>query len=63
MSPLGDALEIVKETGYKRHFVKDSEVISLTDGEVAVCNQWGIENFGKFLEVAKRLGINIDSGK
>ena len=63
VSPLGEALDIVKDTGYKRHFVKDSEVISLTDGKVAVCNQWGIENFGNFLEVAKGLGININSGK
>ena len=43
-----------------RYFMKDKERITLSDGAVVVCNQWGIGNINPFLERCKKLDIKID---
>jgi len=40
--------------------MKDKERITLSDGTVVVCNQWGIGNINPFLELCKKLDIKID---
>lgn len=40
--------------GRKRHFINDDELLSLPDGKVAVCSQWGLTNINKF---QKHLGL------
>ena len=44
-----------------RFFTKQNEVIHLCDGDMYVCNQWGVLNIPNFLKVAKQLGYNIES--
>lgn len=44
-----------------RFFVKDDEIIHLTDGDMYVCTQWGIGNLPNFLHRAKELGFEIKS--
>ena len=44
-----------------RFFTKQNEVIHLYDGDMYVCNQWGVLNIPNFLKVAKQLGYNIES--
>jgi hypothetical protein len=40
--------------------MKDKDRIALSDATVVVCNQWGISNIGPFLEVCKKLGLEIN---
>ena len=44
-----------------RFFTKQNEIIHLYDGDMYVCNQWGVLNIPNFLKVAKQLGYNIES--
>ena len=53
------ALEIYERTGHKRHFIKEHEIIKVSDGSVAVCTQWGIGNIKAFLENAESLNFAI----
>lgn len=57
--PLSEAMKIFEEEGRKRNFINAGEPIELTDGPVAVSNQWGIKRMRAFLENAERLGIEI----
>jgi hypothetical protein len=57
--PLPEAIKIFEEEGRKRNFINPGEPIDLTDGTVAVSNQWGIKRMPAFLENAERLGIEI----
>lgn len=43
-----------------RFFVREDEVIHLCDGDMYVCNQWGILNIPNFLKVAEQLGYKIE---
>ena len=57
----GDAVELFRETGRKRHFLGAGETIRLADGtEIAVSSQWGSGNIHLFIEAAKRLGFVIE---
>ena len=50
-----DSLEIansIASEGRTRHFLKPEDIIKLKDGPIAVCNQWGIGNIGKFIDAA-----------
>lgn len=42
-----------------RFFAEADEVIHLADGDVYVCNQWGVVNLPNFLEKAEQLGFDI----
>ncbi len=42
-----------------RFFTAESDVIHLADGDIYVCNQWGILNIPRFLCKAKDLGYKI----
>lgn len=55
-----DAITLYAETGKKRHFLEDDEIIRLADGtEVAVSSQWGKGNIDLFIDGAKKLGFDI----
>ena len=57
---LKDARELYEDTGYKRHFMKESDIIRLSDGnEVVVSSQWGIGNINEFIKAANMLGFKI----
>jgi len=55
------AEEIYKNWGHKRHYIKPTETINLSDGEViATCNQWNPNNISEFISNAKKLGFEIE---
>lgn len=63
---LKSAIEIYEETDIPRHFIKDDEVVQLSDEKIAVCSQWGINrndeynsNINKFIRKANELGYLI----
>ena len=43
----------------KRFFAKPDEVLTLADGNMYVCTQWGILNIPRFLARARELGYDI----
>ena len=43
----------------KRFFAKPDEALTLADGNMYVCTQWGILNIPKFLARARELGYDI----
>lgn len=45
----------------KRFFLKDEDVIDLSNAKAVVCTQWGIFNIVKFIKQAKALGFNIET--
>ena len=44
-----------------RFFTKDNEMIRLNDGDMYVCNQWGVLNIPNFIKAAEQLGYEIES--
>ena len=53
-------LEKAKEKE-RRYFLNEEELLKTEDGQtIAVCNQWGIGNIGFILEIAKKLGYQIN---
>ena len=56
-----DAQALLDDTGYRRHFLKTGQIITLGDKtEIAVSNQWGIGNIGRFIDKARMLGFRIE---
>ena len=53
------ATEIVISKGHKRHFVEDDELLTLTDGKIAVCSQWNTNNIRSFIDRANELGYEV----
>lgn len=53
------AQQVIDSTGHRRHFIAPHQLIQLEDATVAVSTQWGIKNIGRFLDVATRLGFQI----
>lgn len=47
--------------GHKRYYT--DEAIVLSDGPVAVCNQWRYDNIASFIKYAEKLGYIINSTK
>jgi 5-methylcytosine-specific restriction protein B len=45
----------------KRFFMKEEDVLTLSDTKVVVCTQWGIFNIVKFVKRAQSLGFNIET--
>jgi len=55
-----DARKLFNDTGHARHFLKDDELITLSDGSrIAVSTQWGISNIQCFIDIAQNLGYKI----
>ncbi len=57
-----EAVRQKDDTGYTRHFLKDSDIIYLPDGEIAVSTQWGLGNIQTFIDgvnKSKEIGIKI----
>ncbi len=58
-----DELSFVKnkygDKGHKRHFLKDNEVIQLSDCTIAVSTEWGSGNINQFIEQAEKHGYTI----
>ena len=55
-----DAERLFGDTGTKRHFLKDNEIIRLANGdEIAVSSQWGIGNIKDFIARAEKIGFHI----
>jgi len=44
----------------KRFFIRDNEILHLSDGDMYVCNQWGVLNIPNFIARAKQLGMEIE---
>ena len=44
----------------KRYFMKDEDILFLTDTKTVVCTQWGIFNIVKFVKRAEALGFEIE---
>lgn len=63
LSTAEQANEVVAGTGRKRHFLAPEDLIRLVDETVvAVSNQWGAGNIGRFIQHAKdKLGYKIDA--
>lgn len=60
------ALRQKEESGYVRHFLKDDDIISLADVEIAVSTQWGAGNINPFIDGvngSKQIGIKIKKSK
>ncbi|PLR76522.1 hypothetical protein CU633_15370, partial [Bacillus sp. V3-13] len=57
-----EAIEKFERTGYKRHYIKDDELVKLGDENViAVTTQWGKGNIYKFINRAREFGYKIDN--
>lgn len=53
-------IEVVNKGDTSRFFSKPEEILESGDGvKFAVCNQWGIDNIGNFINVANALGYMI----
>ena len=63
LSTAEQANEVVASAGRKRHFLDPEDLIHLVDGTVvAVSNQWGVGNIGRFIQHAtNKLGYTIDA--
>ncbi|WP_170130608.1 hypothetical protein [Sphaerotilus hippei] len=59
-APTAEATEIYNNTRRKKHFLNQDQIIQLQGGPVAVCNQWGIGNIGRIIEIARKLGYVIN---
>ena len=59
-APLHNAKLIADSTGHKRHFIKENEIISIKDGEIAVCTEWGAGNIDSLINTALSLGFEIE---
>jgi hypothetical protein len=57
---LDEAQKIYEKYEYKRHFIKEDEVLKVGAIKIAVCSQWGIGNIGRLIERAKALGYKVD---
>ena len=54
-----NALQVVDAS--KRYFLKEEDIIYLSDAKVVVCTQWGIFNIVRFIKQAEILGYRIQS--
>jgi len=50
----------IEEKHQVRYFLKDNDVVNLSDTKIAVCSQWGIGNITPFLDACKSLGLEIN---
>lgn len=50
-----EALRQAERTGYERHYLKEEEMIHLSDEDIAVSTQWDAKNIKNFIEKAKKV--------
>lgn len=55
-------MKVLDETGHKRFYLKDNEILKISDAEIVVCNQWGAGNIQGFLDLCNKLDISISLG-
>lgn len=53
-------LKVLEDTGHKRFYLNEDDILRLSDEEIVVCNQWGSSNIPKFLNLCKELNIKIN---
>ena len=46
----GDAESLMGRTGYRRHYLKDDEIIQIKGCEIAVSTEWGLGNIEGFIK-------------
>ena len=59
-----EAIRQKDDTGYPRHFLKEGDIIYLSDGEIAVSTQWGLGNIQTFIDgvnASNKIGIKIST--
>lgn len=56
-----DAQKIFSDTGRKRHFLNEDEMIQISDATIAVSSQWGAGNIDKFIDKARTNGHVIEA--
>lgn len=52
-------IDIALEKGNVYYYIKDDQQITLTDGIIATCKQWRVDNIGRFIKQAEKLGYEI----
>ena len=50
-----------KDKANKRHFIKDAELIQLSDCKVAICTEWGVGNINAFIKAAQSINYEIEA--
>tara|TARA_B100002052_G_C15846809_1_gene582919 strand:+ start:458 stop:1393 length:936 start_codon:yes stop_codon:yes gene_type:complete len=50
----------IEEKLQVRYFMKENDILELSDTKVAVCSQWGIGNITPFIDKCKSLGLEIN---
>lgn len=61
ISLLDAAKSHAEQTGRKRHFLDEDDVITLKDGtRIVVSSQWGIGNIDEFIKRATDIGVKIE---
>lgn len=53
-------LKVLEDTGHKRFYLNDDDILRLSDEEIVVCNQWGSSNIPKFLNLCNELNIKVN---
>jgi hypothetical protein len=53
-------LKVLEDTGHKRFYLNEDDILRLSDEEIVVCNQWGSSNIPKFLNLCKELNIKVN---
>lgn len=56
-----NAIDIAAKSGRDRHFINPSDVIALSDGKIAISNQWNPKNIFSFISRATELGYQIET--
>lgn len=57
-----DAHEIFTNTGHKRYFIAENEILLTSDNKIiAVSTQWGAGNINNFINQARELGYQIET--
>lgn len=57
----GEAESLMGRTGYRRHYLKNDEIIQLKDFEIAVSTEWGLGNIDGFIKHVQdgKMGFDI----
>ena len=55
-----ELLDEIEEKHQVRYFMKENDILKLSDTNVAVCTQWGIDNITPFIDACKSLGLEIN---
>ena len=60
LTNLIEAKQVASDTGRSRYFIKDEDIISIADCQIAVTNQWGAGNIERMLKLCERLGFKVE---